>query len=450
MKKFWAAFLIFIFMTAPINSYAMQAPLNSKGKSVYLSDNTTVSLVSYLVFLRVRTGFTSANTSMVMRNENTEEPVQILMGIPIYMDNATKIRDLSVVSNNQTLKYYERNTLQNTADGRPTDIKKWYVWEITLEPGESKLIECAFSIDNKTDIDGTKSIDIPLRLLESWAGHIDNVQIIADLDFYPPYVFEPNPSIIPVEYDRDGRLTWKFKDVDSFTSNLNLYFRPIDSIITSYLNNKLTSNEDIKKVLDLFKVKNYHGTIQQINQLLSAETNSEIASVSSELKFLRAICYQELFQLDKALEQYSEIENNVGFGETLSNTIRNKIIYEKSSILKNLYGEEKALAYLNGIKSTIKNNEVFLIWLNDEIKRMTPTPPEVEEPETDDDESIEEEQAKSSDENKNIKIVDSIDILGYKVPIEIALGGAILVIIILLLIMQSRKRRRRNRYNIFR
>lgn len=449
MKKFWALVFIFVFLIFPIDIYAMQAPLESKGSSVYLSDNSDVSLVSYLAFLRVRTGFTSVNTSMVLKNQNTEEPVTFLMGIPTQLDSVTSIRDLSVVSNNQKIKYYQKQNLQDLSNQNSTNINKWYVWEITLEPNENRVIECAFSMDNKTDLDGTKNVDIPLRLLESWAGEIGNVQIIADLDFYPPYVFEPNPSIIPLEYDNDGRLTWRFKDINSFASDLNVFFRPIENIVINYLKNKMPSNKDILTILDLFESKNYHKTIQEINEVLSQsyETESEVTSISTELEFIQALCYEKLYQLDKALEIFNKIENSPGFGEIISNTIRNKIIYDKTLILKDFYNdEEKALTYLEEVKNSIKNNEVFLIWVNDEIKQLTPEPPEPEEIE--EEPVLDNQEETPNDNNQNIKTVDSVDIFGYKLSIELFLG-AIILIIIIILIIRSNIRKRRKRYSIF-
>ena len=251
-----------------------------------------------------------------------------------------------------------------------------------------------------------------------------------------------------MEYDRDGRLTWRFRDVNTFASNLNIYFRPIENIVIDYINNKLPSHKEINTALELYKSKNYYGAIQQIDQLLSSGQDSEISSVLSELKFLQALCYQELYQLDKALELFNQIEDNLGFGDTLSNTIRNKILYDKAMILKSLNDDEKVLDYLNEIKPTIKNNEVFLLWLDDEIKRLTPAPPEVEEVEEDQD-AAENEETETSKEDRNIKIIDSIDILGYEVPIEILLG-VILLVIIILFIIRSKGRKRRNRYSMFR
>lgn len=449
MRKFWAVVLLMAFLLIPINCYAFHVPLEEVGKStINFLENSNVSLVSYQIFLRVRSGFTSVNTSMVLKNLNTEAPVSFLMGIPVQLDSITSVRDLSVVSNNKAINYKQRNISKDATNENIANISKWYTWEISLQPGESKIIECAFSMDNKTDLDGTKRIDIPLQLLQGWAGQISNVQIIADLDFYPPYVFEPNPSIIPLEYDKDGRITWRFKDVNAFESKLSIFFKPIETVVLNYCKN-ITSNEQIVAVLNLFETKDYHGTIQQIDQLLSGEIDPEISSLSSELKFIQAICYKELYQLDKALERFNEIEGNVGFGGTLSNAIRNKIIYDKTMILKGLHnGEEKALAYLNEVKPSVENNEVFLIWLNDEIKRLTPEPPKVEETK-DKEESVTENNEGAKTEDEEEKIVKSIDIFGYEIPIEV-LVLIIILFIIIIIIIRSRRKRRRNRYSIFR
>ena len=104
MRKWFSVLLALILSLIPIVSFACQIPLERQGKRVYLHDQSQAELVSYNVFFRIRTGFSSVNTSMVIKNQNAEEPAAFIMGMPVQIDNISKIRDLSVVSEVNPLK----------------------------------------------------------------------------------------------------------------------------------------------------------------------------------------------------------------------------------------------------------------------------------------------------------------------------------------------------------
>ena len=123
--------------------------------------------------------------------------------------------------------------------------------------------------------------------------------------------------------------------------------------------------------------------------------NAEDVLLLPELKYLEALCYQNLSEMDKALNLFDQLESDPGFGDSLSNVIRNKIIYDKTNIYKKqANGDKKALEYLTSLGDIEPNNYVFSLWLEKEISILTP-PTEVEQSQVEEPETTEEKKSKS-------------------------------------------------------
>lgn len=56
MKKWFSILLVIIITLIPVVSQAAHAPLVVRNKRVYIPDESNVELVSYNVFIRIRTG----------------------------------------------------------------------------------------------------------------------------------------------------------------------------------------------------------------------------------------------------------------------------------------------------------------------------------------------------------------------------------------------------------
>ncbi len=430
-------FFAFLFLSAA-PAFAMQVPLQRSGRSAFPAQDDNITLVSYLANLRVRTGFTSVNATMVIRNDSLSQ-VELLMGIPTQLDDIVTVNQISVMVEGSSQKLSIVRGKENPEQSHLYSPPKWHTFTLVLAPGETKVVDYAFSMDNKSDELGCRTIYFPLHYLKTWKGPIKYLQIIADLDFYPPYVFEPDPSIIPDEYEGGGRLLWRFTDVRE-PSELSLYFRPVEIAIVNYL--KLTAPKDaqLDNILNLYEKRSFDSAIQSITDFIDANPSYEY---KTELEFIKALSYLELFQPGMALEIFNRIEQQPGFGSQLHYTIGNKIIYDKISLLKLMDREEEIIEYIEHIKPSVKNNTVFANWLEDELQRLSPPPdpvpqePVPEQPDTDEDQN-----EPLEDDNKTIK---NVNIFGYDVPVEI-LFAAIILIVVIIYTIRSKRRKRRKRF----
>ena len=87
----------------------------------------------------------------------------------------------------------------------------------------------------------------------------------------------------------------------------------IDNVITKYIESESESNKEIKSILQAYKDKSYFKTITLIHEFLA---NAEDVLLLPELKYLEALCYQNLSEMDKALNLFDQLESDPGFGDS--------------------------------------------------------------------------------------------------------------------------------------
>ncbi|NLO81975.1 MAG: hypothetical protein GX094_02820 [Clostridiales bacterium] len=442
-RKLFATVLLMVLMFVFASpAYAIQLPLELSRRRVSLTQADNITLVSFHVNLRVRIGFTSVNTSMVIRNDGLSE-TNLLIGVPSQLDSVVTVKQSSVIIEGKTQKL---TVLRSAPNSESTDTfmpPTWSTLSIKLGPGESKVIESSYTMDNKIGEIGQQTVYFPLSMLNFWEIPIKYLQVVADLDFYPPYVFEPNPSLLPLKYEGGGRLLWQLTDVKE-PQDLVIYFTPVEACVANYLNQEANNNREIKNIVALYQNKDYDTVIDEITNYLTENPDTEL---KTELEYVKALCHLALYQPGMALDIFDRIENNPGFNNhsQLSNIVRNKIIYDKVFLLGLKGDDQEVLEYLKQIQPTVKNNVIFSDWIKEEIVRLTPPPPEnepTETPSVPEQPETEEEQQPATDTGK---AVEYVQLFGYDVPVELLFIGFIVLIIIIYIIRSSR-RRRRNKY----
>lgn len=420
-----------------IPAYAIQVPVEISRKRAYPVQSDNITLVSFQATLKAQPNFTVINTSMVIRNDGPAE-ANITLGIPSKYDDIVTVKQLSVVVEGQNQKLTTLRASQNPELGDIFSPPNWSTFAVKLAPGQSKVIKSSFTIDNKFNQDQLRIVYVPLKLLNLWKGPINYIRVVADLDVYPPYVFEPNPSTFPSEYDGGGKLIWHFLDVRQ-AEDFQLYFYPVELAVASYLKQKAQDNPDVINIVNLYEKMNYDDAITLIDKFLEANPAFEL---NNELKYLKALCHMGLYQPGIALEIFDQLESSPVFEEPLSNVVRNKIIYDRISLMKLMGREQEILDYLKEVQPTLKNNAIFIKWVEDEIKRLSPLPPPSEESEESDqpvDEQVESPNSQEIDDDSS----EYIRILDYDIPVELVFLSILLLLSIIYMIRRRRNKRKR-------
>jgi hypothetical protein len=442
LKKFWSLLLSIIILSVPLSAQAMPSPLSRVSSNVRINEDSTMQIISYEAYHKIEANNTKTSVTLILKNTGDEALSRFTMGIPShFLDETIQVNELVVYMDGVQQRITSRRT---TGDSSFNDLpRKWLTWRFDVEPKEHKVIEFSYVTENPITDKGSHMVYLSLDFLKAWVGTPHNIQFTLDFGDAKPYIFDPNPSFLPHDYDGRGRLTWQYSN--SYPpAAIQVYYRSIDKLASDYLNSQAANDRLIGEITEAFSSKAYDKVISLVDQYLEAGATTPL---KYELLYLKALSHQGLYQHNEAIALFNQLDNQPIFVEW-EESFRNRIIYDKyTHMISTQTTGVDLYTFLNSAKNYVMSNAVFTMWLEKEISSIEPPPTPEPTPIPTDTESSEANE--SASDSKNDELITSVIIGGYEIAVEIVFIG-ILVIIILLVIIFRRKKRRRNRGYLFR
>lgn len=417
--------LLFISQTSIV--FAAQTPLDRDGRAAYVAPQSPVSLLHSSIYLRIRPGASFVSLSAVLRNDGIED-MDFLMGMPTQFGEFSVVENLSASFRREPLRM---NILRNTEDLPP----RWHTWTIPMLSGETVVVDSVFSLGNMKTPLGGEVVVIPISYLAAFSGPVQSLDIVADLDLHGPYAFHPAPSIMPNSYAHGGRLVFSLNGFDTQT-NLTISYIPLSVAVPQFIIENTPDSPEIAQIIQLYRARDLDRTISTIMQFLVA---NEDFPLRRELYFLEALSSLELGRMDVADDIFARLEHRTGFTGDLADAVRQKIIFERSALLTSKGRDSEALEYLKGIELP-DLNDVFAIWHRDEIRRLTPPPPEPEP-------IVEPVPEPVAVEPEIIEEAPEEDGLTIDVSPEIMIAIAVILILLLIIVLRRKPKKRKYYFN---
>jgi hypothetical protein len=446
MKKYILLLLSLLFLAVPTTALAAPFSLARVSSSAQVHEEETVQVISYKAHIRVESDIAYTTASLIIKNADDETQASLMLGLPSHVNqNTVKIDNPQVVMDGVRQRLSNRRDRTKPEETDIVDLPaRWSTWTIKLDPDQYQVIEIHYETEIQKSENGTKSLFIPLSFLKSWAALPQNVEITADLGDAPPYIFEPNPTVLPHSYDNKSRISWKYSGTRP-PEYIQVNFRHIEQLAAEYLTIQAAGDKAIASIIRAFSNKAYDTAISLVESYI--ETQGE-TFLNNELLYIEALARQNLLQANEAMELFTRLEDKPVFGE-LEGTFKNKIIYDKFHHMESLLTDGAALyEYLDSAKKYIMGNEMFLMWMEEELTRLTPPPTPSPEPTPPaDNNPLPEPEDK---DKKDDELITSIVIGDYEVSVEVFFLGVLAVLIILMIVISRRRRKARSRGYLFR
>lgn len=439
MKRLTILAIALCLILLPSLALGAQSPLEevSRNRVVYSKGNT-VKLVSYYATLTVR-GSTSVNATLTLKNRS-DEAVEFYIGTPSPMDSGYQVDNPQAWCEGQSLPLKQIKKDSAASEGMPED---WYGWRLAFAPKQVRELIISFSTDTKIEPDGTRCVIYPLHYLRNFAEETDYVQVVADMDYAPPYIYNPTPSPTPRQVE-SGSLTWSYAGAD-YPDQIVLKFKPIIPVIERYLQDKAGGDSDIGLILSVFDLGQYQETIDLIDTHIADHDDYKNALLT-----LKSICLQKMMRLDEALDLNNLLLSDPGFGD-MNPVFQNRIIYENAWIMGAREEEQsEILEYLAAQQETVDEDSLFGQWLGQEIWTLSPRPTPAPEPTPQPAAAPAEEEKTSGGRWFESIMEKTVTIVSLKIPLLYLIGGGLLVIIILVIIIVRRKGRGRRTHYYYR
>jgi len=447
MKKILAFILSFLLLAMPLSAKAAPSPLSRESSAASILNEENVQMISYKAYIKADSRTAQTIASIVLKNTSDEE-VKIMAGLPSHINQGTvKINNLQVIMDGVRQRISTRRNRTKAEDAGELDLPpNWITWTVSLKPKEAKVIDIEYTTENKKADNGTIEINIPLEYISLWYSTPQIVEVTVDVGNGLPYMFEPNPSVLPHEYDEKGKLTWIYEN--NFPSgNIQLFYRPVNQLAADYITTQAQGSKSVSSIVKAFTNKSYSQVIDQIDQYIETREDD---TLKNELMFLKAVSYHELLQTAEAVDIYEQLESQPIFGE-LEGTFKNKIIYDKYNHMKSLMTDENTLyEYLNSSKNFIMDNAIFIMWVEEELNQLSSfikIPEKEHEPS--EAETLPQETEDKEEKKENEKLVRSVTIGNYEISVETLFLGILAIVIILTTIISRRRKRRKSRYYYF-
>ena len=440
MKRLTTFAIALCLILLPGLALGAQSPLEEVSRNrVMYSEGNPVKLISYYATLTVR-GSTSVNATLTLKNRS-DEAVEFYIGTPYPMDSGYQVDRPQAWCEGQELPLKRLKKASDAGDGMPED---WYGWKLAFAPKQVREIIISFSTDTKIEPDGTRCVIYPLHYLRDFAEETDYVQVVADMDYAPPYIYDPAPSPAPRQVE-SGSLTWSYAGAD-YPDQIVLKFKPTIQVIERYLQDNAGGDNDIALILSVFDLGQYQETIDLINAYL--DEHGDFA-YKNALLTLKSICLQKLMRLSEALDLNTLLLADPGF-TGMNDYFQNRIIYENAWIMDaQEKGQGEILEYLTAQREIVDGDSLFGRWLSQEIWRLSPRPPPTPEPTPEPPAAPDEEDEPSGNWLDSLLDQD-VSIGSMEIPLLYLAGGGLLILIILMIVILRRKGRGRRSHYYYR
>ena len=446
MKKLICLILVltFVFGLGIMPASAFVAPL--KDSATQITENKNISLERCTVVIRPNKGYCSVAFDVVLLNSGDD--TSVTMGIPVNFSSVTAVNSLSVKVNGETVKTAQKSMSRNNSLG---DDQPYYstmnTWSLNLLKDEAVFISISLTVDSSKYTNDTQRLDLPLELLNLWAGNTAKF----DMEVYSPYLelyaYDKNPVFNPTSATGDGIIYWDYEDVEVFTDGV-VFYSMEDMVPSRYYLNVYSDKSTIEyNAALLFRNRNYSKVIELIDSSLM--DNDDFA-------FMKLLCHVQLGEKDTAMDVLDIIYGRdvLASGTSEYNVKDWANMYMLKMKYDHLYAS-KALP--ETMKETLENglaaissskSYVFNLWASTELTRLKGLIKE-----TDTDLATPDPSATPLPTGGSFLENPSLTIFGYRLDAKLLIVAFAVIIFVLIFIIisvgSSKKKSNKRKYRRF-
>ena len=437
MKKVWlclTAFLFGVLLCTPIKAEACLAPLQESGGSVMLIDCQDVSMQYCRIEIRPTLSYFAVTADFAIQNSGGAQTITV--GIPVAFG--------SVAASSRPTVYYQGNSLSvsqvsavknNSLPASQLYYSNYYTWTVEIDAGETAFMYCNFTVDASKYNNETQRIDIPMKILEYWAGDVGSAEIIADSAALNIYSYDRNPVITPSEVYETGRLVWHL-GAEASEQNFVMYHNIDDQTISKYFRNVYTSGVEAE-VANMFRLRQYDKIIDIIESDLSS---------SDDFLFMKMVCHEKLGETSEAQAMFDSLYGkqlcfSANSEVDISEYVYKRMLYQRYASLKESGSSADVLySVLNqGIQSlTNSRSQVFLMWAEQELDQLEPLL-------TDENLVVADPNATPMPDSNNLVENTKFVIFGHQIDAGVLFIAIIVFVIIAVFVVATRPSRRNRR-----
>ena len=329
-----------------------------KGYSLYNINDSKVTIINEDVNIELLKGRLAFTGEYLIRN-NSSTTTKATVGIP-----AQGIDKITLIEKNTSIKWRKRSlaSMQNEF-GMETRIPKeefWYVFNITLSPGETKLFNLNLEAVQQKEDKGSFTFTYYNDRKLGFSNQMEKTSLYIGVADFEPY------NVLSVQGFEPGLMGVKGDIV------LKAAGEKVDTVAIEYMDvtkalmDRLHASAmyKLREIALVYSGKNYIKAAALCDEFLK---NSIDAGISvEEIKFIKAESLRRLQNYD----EYLKIVDNIDYSKLNPLELKNKILMDKMTIYTEMQNHDKLKSLLNELeqepsesaqilKAWIKNSNIY-------------------------------------------------------------------------------------------
>lgn len=399
-----------------------------KGYGLYNINDSKITILNEDVNVELVNDRLAYSGEFLIRNDS-DAIVKATVGMPVQ-----GIDKITLMEKNTVIKWKKRSiaSMQNEfgMENRIPKEEFWYVFNVTLNPGETKLLNLSLEAAQQKEEKGSYTFSYYNDRKLGFSNQMEKTSLYIGIADFQPY------NILSVQGFDPGSMGVKgdiiFKTVDDNTDTVAIEYMDI----TKALMDKLRASAMYKprEIALAFSGKNYNKTSLLCDEYLKNPIDSGISK--EDIMFIKAESLRRLQNYDK----YLNIVETIDYSKLYPIELKNKILLDKMTIYIEQESNDKYINLYNELEhDTSESAQILNAWVKNSSIYGASQINKVDQIE-----QIEKED--NTTEQKSLKLQQWVEkAMDYKyAPIIIFASGLLLGII--LSIFRLKRKRRKSKY----
>jgi hypothetical protein len=322
-----------------------------KGYGLYNINDSKITMINEDINVELLNDRLTYTGEFLIRNYSSAV-VKATVGMPVQ-----GIDKITLLEKNTAIKWKKRSfiSMQNEfgVENRIPKEEFWYVFNITLNPGETKLLNMSLEAAQLKEEDGYTFTYYNDRKL-GFSNYVEKTSLYIRMANFQPYNVLSVQGFDPTLMGVKGDVILKTTEDD--TSIVSIKYMDITKALTDkFLGSALYKPKEIAQV---FLGKNYTKASTLCDEYLKNPIDSAITV--EEILFIKAESMRRLQNYDK----YLSIVENMDYSKLYPLELRNKILMDRMTVYMEQKNNDKLLSLYNELEQdTSESTQILKAWI---------------------------------------------------------------------------------------
>jgi hypothetical protein len=323
----WSIILILTFTIYFASAVYSEPAAGWKGYGLFNISGSKTTIISEDISVELHNDKLTYNGEFLIRNYSNDV-IKASIGTP-----AQGIEKITFVEKNSTLKWKKRShgSLQNefNIENRTPQEEYWYVVNLTLNPGETKLLNIKFDAFQLQEDPGSYTFTYFNDRKLGFSNQVEKSSLYISMLDFQPYNILSLQGVKPSEMGIKGDILLKAENMDT----VSIKYMNTEKVLMD----KLLSSAMYKprEVALAFNGKNYTKASSLCDEYIKNPNDSQISV--EDMQFIKAESLRRL----QNYEKYLLIVEDMDYSKLYPLELKNKILMDRMSIYLEQQNQEK-------------------------------------------------------------------------------------------------------------